>query len=380
MNSSRITIAIVSVGRSHLLNLARELNKKSDLDVCFYTIVPRSRCRKFGYTGKVCSCFLPIGVLSILSNYIPFRSPYARDSWNNKLRTLFDKYVAWKLKRCDILIGLNGNAVASSIKAREKYNAITICDQGSSHILQQNSVRHTYSDVEPDAFNTDYMIKHYSAADYLMAPSIYVRKSDIDNGIPEGRILYNPYGVNLNIFKAANNPGCDSFDVIMVGSWWKHKGCDLLANACINILGVSLLHVGYVIDCELPDSPLFKHVDFIPEHELPNYYAQAKVFAIPSRDEGLALVQLQAAACGLPVVGSTRSGVLDLSGLLNDTTHYIAAEEPLTAETIAAAIKTVLARRKETPIVVKPGMFDSLSWEAYGVRYYNQIKTILRNT
>lgn len=48
-------------------------------------------------------------------------------------------------------------------------------------------------------------------------------------------------------------------------------------------------------------------VDFVPNDELPKYYREADVFCIPSNQEGLAIVGLEAMACGTPVV-STRCG------------------------------------------------------------------------
>ncbi|MFR7464137.1 MAG: glycosyltransferase [Phocaeicola vulgatus] len=50
----------------------------------------------------------------------------------------------------------------------------------------------------------------------------------------------------------------------------------------------------------------------IPESELVNYYSKAKVFVLLSKDEGLALVQPQAVACGLPLVITKHTGGDDL--------------------------------------------------------------------
>ena len=372
-------IAIVSERRSYLFQLAIELMKHDDMEVTVYTILPAVRCRNMGYKGPLVTAFFPL-ILAVLIEKIPFINPYKRSNLRIRLRIFYDWYVSRRLKRCDVLIGGNGSTVKASVRAREKYGAITICDQGSSHILQQNAVRLSYSDVVPPQINTNYMLRHYNTVDYIMSPSTYVKKSNLDNGITANRILYNPFGVDLNVFRPTQKPGQDSYDVIMVGSWWKHKGCDMLAEACINKLGVSLLHVGSVIDCKLPDSPLFSHIDFVPEYELPKYYAQAKVFSMPSLDEGLGLVQLQAAACGLPVVGSTRSGVLDLSQLLGNPKECITVEEPLNVDNIAAAITAALkiaAAMPEGPRDQYQSKIHELSWEAYGERYYEILKTII---
>lgn len=373
-------IAIVSERRSYLFQLAIELMKHNDVEVVLYSMLPVSRCRKIGYKGKVVSSAFPLILIAAIIEKIPLLNPYKRSSLRIRLRFFYDWYVSKLLKKCDVLIGSNGSTVKSSIKAKKKWGTITICDQGSSHILAQNAVRKSYSNIEPPIVNTNYMLRHYDVADYLMTPSVYVKETDIANGISEGKILYNPYGVDLNVFKPTEIAINNCYDVIMVGAWWKHKACDMLAEACINRLGVRLLHVGTVIDCELPKSALFKHIDFVPESELPKYYAQAKVFAMPSLDEGLGLVQLQAAACGLPVVGSTRSGVIDVARLLNNPESCITVVEPITVDSIAIAIQHSLQYAATQPKGLRTQYGDlvhNLSWEAYGSRYYEIIKQII---
>lgn len=374
-------IAIVSKGRSHLIHLARLLDSKEDVEVVFYTMMPKARCRQFGYHGKVVSLLFPIGLGELLIRCLPKINPYKQNALRIKLGYAFNKLVAMRLKKCDVLIGLNGCAVEASIKATKKYKAITICDQGSSHILKQNAIHNTYSDVPTSRRNTENMLKHYEVVDYFMTASKYVANSDVENGIKEERILYNPYGVNLSLFKPSPKIPHNAYDVIMVGSWWKHKGCDMLAEACIERLKVRLLHVGSVVDCKLPESPLFKHIDFVAENELPFYYAQAKLFVMPSLDEGYGLVLLQAAACGLPIVGSSRTGTPDTGELLGNAPECITIREPLSVETIAEAISnglTIADKYKEGVRNPYKDTIQNISWEAYGERWYNIIKQLLK--
>jgi glycosyltransferase involved in cell wall biosynthesis len=49
-----------------------------------------------------------------------------------------------------------------------------------------------------------------------------------------------------------------------------------------------------------------------PRSKLPWFYSQASVLVLPSIEEGLALVQAQAMACGLPVIATTNTGAEDL--------------------------------------------------------------------
>jgi hypothetical protein len=79
-----IIVAIVSLGRSHLINLARELDKKEDVDVTFYTMMPASRCRKFGYNGKVSSLLFPVGLAHVIVDRLPLINPYYSE-FSNKM-------------------------------------------------------------------------------------------------------------------------------------------------------------------------------------------------------------------------------------------------------------------------------------------------------
>lgn len=373
-------VTVVTLGRSHLIHLARLLDKKEDVEVTFYTMMPASRCKQFGYNGKVKSLLFPIGALEVLIRVMPLVGPYTKDTWHLKLNLLFDRMVAMRLRKCDVMIGLNGNACKATKKAK-KMNAVTICDQGSSHILKQSALRRTYSDAPISEVGTKNMLEHYVAADYLMTPAEYVRQSDLENGIAADKILYNPYGVDLNLFKPATDIEEKEFDVIMVGSWWKHKGCEMLAEACIDRLNVKLLHVGSIIDCALPESPFFTHVDFVSEKDLPKFYSKAKVFAIPSLDEGYGLVLLQAAACGLPIVGSSRTGTPDTGLLLGTAPECITIKEPLSVDTIADAIKKGLDIANSMPEGIRNTYGDTIqniSWEAYGNRWYDILKSLIK--
>lgn len=66
------------------------------------------------------------------------------------------------------------------------------------------------------------------------------------------------------------------------------------------------------MDMQFPESANMKHIEAVDQNTLIKYYAKAKIFVLPSREEGLALVQPQAIACGLPVVCSKFTGGKDM--------------------------------------------------------------------
>ena len=81
--------------------------------------------------------------------------------------------------------------------------------------------------------------------------------------------------------------------------------------------GISLLHVG-AHSMPFPEEELFHSVGTVDQREITNYMAQARVFVLPSRQEGLALVLVQAALSGLPIVCSENSGGTTIKRMIND--------------------------------------------------------------
>lgn len=371
-------VAIVSISRAHLLNLAISLDKRKEVDVVFYTLAPKFQLRKFGYHGKIVSCFFPLGMLlhitTILTKKMSFKK---RLHIGHMFRKWFDKTISYLIKPCDVIIGNNGDAYYTSKRAKERFNPIVICDQGSEHINTQDD-NYRKTGVYTNPWNSENLLNHYNISDYMMVASKYVLHTDTDNKIEANRILYNPYGVNLESFRITDKPTRDAYDIIMVGNWCVRKGCDMLAKAVLNIDGIKLLHVGVITDAVFPDDVRFNHVDFVPETELVKYYAKAKVFILPSRHEGFGLVLSQAAACGLAVVGSTRTGMPDVDNMLNHPKGCFMIEEPLSVETIRKALMSALEYANALPEGKRAQYInrDNLSWEAYGERYFKLLKAI----
>jgi glycosyltransferase involved in cell wall biosynthesis len=91
----------------------------------------------------------------------------------------------------------------------------------------------------------------------------------------------------------------------------------LQAFAELNLPGAELWLIGSMTDEIKPflrkwGSPAIRHQGPFPERELHKYYSQCSVFCLASIEEGLAMVQAQAMACGLPVICTTNTGGADI--------------------------------------------------------------------
>jgi glycosyltransferase involved in cell wall biosynthesis len=119
------------------------------------------------------------------------------------------------------------------------------------------------------------------------------------------------------------------------------------------------------------------HHEPVDQNDLVNYYSKARVFVLPSRAEGLALVQAQAIACGLPVVCSKETGGSDLRAELSDK-KWIIEMEDLSVEALLEAVDKglELANTQQGIRNYAGEDLNRLSWEEYGKRYSEELSRI----
>ena len=349
-----------------MLDLAREL-QNFGYDVKFYSYVPNFRLKKFGFKGSTSSFlfFMMIPFLA-LEKFLP-----SRKTLELKVKIL-DFFTSIVQRKADLTIAMSGLFVKSLIVAQKKGSKI-IVERGSKHILAQKKILEGVPSLSgtkpvPD-FDVDRELKSYQLADYVAVASEHVKNSFKDYKFDEEKIFVNPYGVDLKDFYAQERAE-KKYDVIFVGNWSYQKGCDLLTEACEDSQ-ISVLHVGAIQDLQFPEKTNFTHIDSVDQKQLVNYYNQARIFCLPSRQEGLALVMAQAVSCGLPIVASNQTGAEDIKRLIDDEKSiYVFCEE-----NPQALKKNILLALSETQ--TQYDNLNDLSWKAYGERYSNFIKTLL---
>ncbi len=365
-------INIAASHRFHLLDLARELSN-SGHDVTFYSYVPTKRAMKFGLPKDVSK--------SLFIIMIPFLTMLKLSkgaTWALKLKHLMlDILVSLFMKKCDVFIGLAPVYKRTFKAAKRRYNAIIILDWGSKHIEEQQKILSALPNYQKqDNFFIQRCLWQYLFADYIALPSLHTKESFISRGIKEEKILLNPYAVNLKMFGPTKIELERPFDIIMVGGWSYRKGCDMLIELC-RTGKYTLLHVGGIKDIEFPKLSNMTHIDAVDESELKKYYAQAKIFVLPSREEGLALVQPQAIVCGLPLVCSKHTGGGDLRNLIEEKNWIIEMTEYSLDELDRCVVDAL--NLAKTQVGVRQYAKDVqrlLTWEAYGNRYNDNLNLI----
>lgn len=134
----KVRINILSAGRFHVLDLARELGSEG-FDVKFYSYVPKPRCEKFGLQAGNCASYFWIAAPWILLDRgIRYVFPGFRFISNIR-KILMDYYVGLSMRDCDILIAMSGEFVFS-LKRAKKRGSLIIVERGSKHILEQKRI------------------------------------------------------------------------------------------------------------------------------------------------------------------------------------------------------------------------------------------------
>lgn len=367
-------IIVASSNRSHLLDTARELHLCGH-EVCFCTYTPLSRLRKYNIPIGICHSVFWQCLLGIVLCRL-FPSDFSREILRRLLDGAVSRFVMQQ-QRIDVFMCQSPH-FSKAMKIAKK-NATVILDRGSTHVRFYNEQLKHVSARTMREWYMKFDESQYETADYITVPSSFCKRTLTDYGVDNSKLFVNPYGVDLFNFHPTVKPDEDDFDVIYVGGLSKNKGADLLIKVCMKNMW-TLLHVGSLIDVTPPSTQYFKHIDSVMEKDLTHYYEKAKVFAMPSYNDGFGLVLIQAAACGLPIVTTKNTGGPDLKAMLNNT-PYIMIMDEINEETLSKGIKELLTKADSLPKERKyvDDIADAFSWKAYATRLNQFINKIFDN-
>ncbi len=116
-------------GRSHLLNLSKELIKQGH-SVNFYSYLPNKRAKEFGLKEKHNKNYFIIALPFLLLLKITKRAQWVVYIFHR----FFDWYLSKVMKPCDVFIGHSPMHLSSLKTAKNKFNATVILERGTSHV------------------------------------------------------------------------------------------------------------------------------------------------------------------------------------------------------------------------------------------------------
>lgn len=374
-------INIAASVRFHLCDLAKELEKQGH-EVRFYSYVPTKRLQKFGLKEKnsysLFWIMLPVLACLKLSH---------RAVWAMKLEWfILDHIVGLFMKECDVFIAMSSIYSYAFRQAKKRFNAITFLERGSVHALELKDIydkqgfdRNSTKNNSYYSLVSDYAIKRelemYKFVDYISIASLYVSDTFLKYQNNKEKLFINPYGVDLKMFPPTKLESSHPYDIIMVGNWSWMKGCDLLEEACKK-LNLTLLHVG-TCAMPFPKHKNFTDVGCIDQSQITNYLKQAKIFVLPSRQDGFGMVLTQAMSSGLPLVSSKYTGGETIKSMINDP-KWVTIFDPYDVDSLCQSIQQALELSKtQSGIRNYVNNIDSIfSTEAYGKRYHHFLTQI----
>ena len=311
-------------GVFHHFELARELERRGHLSV-IYSTFPWHRLKREGLPRSKVQTFPWLHVSEVLLQRRGIRSQWLYDHMGYANALAFDEWTLRRIPPCDAFIAISGAGLKTGIRVQQRGGKF-ICDRGSTHIrhraelIEQEHLRWAVNEnAHDDPRDLAREEAIYNAADAITVPSTYSRQTYIDRGIPAEKVHILPYGVLLDRFQKVADPPEDSFQVLYVGRIDLAKGVtDLLQafsrlsvpNKQLTIIGGVMSEMQTVLP-QLPQADV-TFVGTVPQTDLKQWMSRSHVMVMPSLDEGMALVQGQALACGCPVIATTNSGASDL--------------------------------------------------------------------
>ena len=318
-------VAVSAIGKFHCFDLARELHMRGALAGIF-TGYPRFKLRDEALPRHLVHTFPWLHAPYMgMPRHLRLSRSVVR-AWENLDHIALDAWVARNLPPCDVFVGLSGTALRSGRAAKGR-GARYVCDRGSSHIrVQDRWLREEherwgvpYAGIDPRVISREEA--EYAEADCITVPSTFALNSFIGQGFPASKLHRLPYGVDLSRFAPAGAPATDRFDILFVGGMSLRKGVQYLLQAY-----QQLRHAHKSISFAGAPAPelialLRKHalwpedarvLGHVPQDKLNSLMSRSHVLVLPSIEEGLALVQAQAMACGCVVIGTPHTGAEDL--------------------------------------------------------------------
>ncbi|HWY51307.1 MAG TPA: glycosyltransferase family 4 protein [Chthoniobacterales bacterium] len=236
-------------------------------------------------------------------------------------------------------------------------------------------------DIRPDTIGAAEESEHRKAAKIVVASS-FTKRTLVENGIAENKIILNPYGVDLKRFSIRHQESrIRPFRFLFAGLVCARKGIPLLLQAWQRLKrsDAELCIVGPLTPTAAAKCRSDGNVNVLgklPHTSVASMMSESDVFVFPSYFEGFGLVLLEAMAAGLPVITTTATAAPDI--ITDGSDGFIIKSGD--ADALATKMEFCLGNRER---VAEMGLgarakAERFSWDAYGDRWTKILQEINR--
>jgi starch synthase len=317
----KVTQAVFGV--FHHFELAHQLHRRNHLQK-IYSTWPWARLKREGLPHSLVSTFPLLHTTDYLLNRTGLHSQRLSSKMNAWTALSFDRWTVSRIAPCDAFIAISGAGLLTGRKVQSQ-GGIFICDRGSTHQrYQENAVAEEYRRWNlPQPLSKPHITVReeeiYATANAITVPSTVAKRSFLQMGIAPEKVHVIPYGVRLDQFTRTEEPPQNSFEVLFAGQVSLRKGIPYLLQAFarlkhpnkrLTIAGAIQNDMRALLSTLPADNVVF--TGSLPQPQLAKKMSASHLLVLPSIEEGLALVQGQAMACGCPVLATTATGAEDL--------------------------------------------------------------------
>jgi glycosyltransferase involved in cell wall biosynthesis len=375
----QVTISVG--GRFHAFYLAQQLLKYGYLQRLI-TSYPKFEVLKYGIPRDRVGSVLIKELMLRGWQKVPFN---LRELYNPQylIHEIYDRWASYLYDgKSDICVAFSSFGLHTIRKAKDG-GAVTIVERGSSHMLyQQKILKEEYEKfrLRPNLSHCKIVkkeLQEYEEADYISIPSLFAKRTFLEEGVLEEKLIHVPYGVHLDEFMQI--PKEDNiFRVVYAGNIGLWKGVHYLLQAYseLRLPSSELLLVGAIIEDIKPFMRMYegnyRWVGHVPQKHLYKYYCQSSVFVMMS----LPMVIPQAMACGLPVICTASTGGEDIvrdgvDGFIIPIRHVEALKQSLLYLYENADVCRAMGQS------AKERVSKRFTWDDYGERIIQQYERIL---
>jgi starch synthase len=286
-----------------------------------------------------------------------------------------------ELEKCEVVIGFDTSAWLLGKRAKEQGKRF-ILDQTTTHSRSKESrlalAREQYPEWVEDLISRERSValeeeREHELADLIVVASSYARSTMVDGGVPARKIVVNPYGVDLDRFRPAEQRRSDrALRFLFVGSVNARKGAPLLFEAWreLDPTGAELVIAGDAprqVERLLGTHRGIRFLGRVSKDQIPSLMRSCDILVLPSYFEGFGMVLLEALASGLPIIASDTSAAPDLLSSAQAGVVFRSGE--------VGGLRDAINRLQTAPEQVREmgtearRVAERYSWDAYGDRW-----------